>query len=90
LEWTLTGRHTDLRLVDENAFNPIHPNNELNSIEIDENDLQPLKQEESRISTVRGMTMKERDEREDVPVSIRRKNQSDSIETDESDSQPLK
>jgi hypothetical protein len=55
---TSTGKRTDIRFVNENAHDSIRRNNESESIEIDESDLQPEKQEEPRISMVRGMQTK--------------------------------
>jgi hypothetical protein len=62
MDCTSTGRHTDNRFVDENAYDPILRNNESDSNEIDENDLHMEKQDEPRISTVRGMMMDVREE----------------------------
>jgi hypothetical protein len=49
------GRHIDFAFVNENASDSIFRNDESDSIEIDESDLQSLKQDEPRISTVHGM-----------------------------------
>jgi hypothetical protein len=46
----------------ENARDSIHWNDESNSIEIDGSNPQSLKQEEPRISIVRGITMDAREE----------------------------
>jgi hypothetical protein len=74
----------------ENASDSILRNNESDSIETDERDLQPRKQEEPIISTVHGMTIDAREELENASDSILRNNESDSIETDERDLQPRK
>jgi hypothetical protein len=64
MDCTFTGRHTDIRFVDENVDDSILRKNESDSIETDERDLQLRKQEEPIISTVRGMTIDEREESE--------------------------
>jgi hypothetical protein len=63
---------TDIRFVDENASDSIHRNNEPDSIETNERDLQPRKQEESRISIFAGMTMNGREEQENANDSSER------------------
>jgi hypothetical protein len=63
---TSTDRHTDLKFVDKNAPDSIRPNSESGSIAIDESDLQREKQEEPRISTVRGMIMEVREEQKNA------------------------
>jgi hypothetical protein len=55
MDWTISGKDTDLSFVNENAEDSILRNPESDSIETDERDLQKLKQEEPRILTVRGM-----------------------------------
>jgi hypothetical protein len=62
MDCTSTGRLTDIRFVHENALGSILRNNESDSIETDERDPQQVKQEEPIISTVRGMTIDEREE----------------------------
>jgi hypothetical protein len=66
MDCTSTGRHTDIRFVHENASDSIRRNNESDSIEIDESDSQLEKQPELRISTVRGMAMDVREEKENA------------------------
>jgi hypothetical protein len=66
MDCTSTGRHTDIRFVHEKASDSIRRHNESDSIKINETALQPLKQEEPRISTVRGMTMDAREEKENA------------------------
>jgi hypothetical protein len=73
-----------------NAYDSILRNNEPDWIKTDERDLQPLKQKEPRISTVRRMTMEVREELENAFASILRNNEHDSIKTNERDSQELK
>jgi hypothetical protein len=77
----------DGREEKENASDSILRNNEPDSIEIDEKDLQSLKQSEPIISTVRGMTMDGREELENVLRSILRNNEPDSMKIDERDLQ---
>jgi hypothetical protein len=84
---TSSGRHTDFNFVDENTSNSILRNNEPDSMETDEKDLQPRKQEEPIISTVRGMTIAAKEEKTNAEDSILRNNEPDSIETDERDLQ---
>jgi hypothetical protein len=60
------------------------------SIEIDESGSQSEKQEEPRRSTVRGMTIEEREDQEKADDPIRRNNEPDSIPTDENDLQSRK
>jgi hypothetical protein len=71
----------------KNAEDSILRNNEPDSIKTDERDLQPWKQEEPIISTVRGMTMDGREKLENAHGSILRNNEPDSIKTDERDLQ---
>jgi hypothetical protein len=71
--------------VDENASDSICRDNESDLIETDERRLQPRKQEELIISTVRGMTIDGREDLENSSDSILRNNESDSIKTDEKD-----
>jgi hypothetical protein len=85
MDWTSPGRQIDISFVDENASDSILRNNESASIDTDERDLQPLKQEEPIISTVRGMTIDGREDLENAFDSILRNNESDSIKTDERD-----
>jgi hypothetical protein len=85
MDWTLPGKQTDFRFVDENAEDSILRNNEHDSIETDERELQLWKQEEPRISTFRGMTIDGREELENAEDSILRNNEHDSIKTDERD-----
>jgi hypothetical protein len=80
----------EVREDQENANDSIRLNNDPDSIEIDESDLQRLKQDEPRTSTLRGITMDGREEPENAEDSIRRNNESDSIETGESDPQQEK
>jgi hypothetical protein len=72
MNWTLPGRRTDIRLVNKNVSDSIQRNNESDSNKTDESDPQPLKQEEPRISTVRGMTMDRREELENASDLIAR------------------
>jgi hypothetical protein len=64
MDWASPGRQTDLSFVDENASDSILRNNESDSIETDERDSQKRKQEEPIISTVRGMTIDGREEKQ--------------------------
>jgi hypothetical protein len=52
---TFRGISIDLRHEDENAYDSIRINRELNSNEIDESDFQYEKQNDSRILALRGM-----------------------------------
>jgi hypothetical protein len=76
--------------LDRNFSDASRRHTECDSIETDESDLPSVKQEESRIATVREMAIDARDESENAFGSIRRNNEPDAIETDESDMQPLK
>jgi hypothetical protein len=58
--------------VNENAFDSIRRNDELDSINTDERDVQSSKQEELIISTVRGMMMDTRGESENASILIAR------------------
>jgi hypothetical protein len=69
----------------ENAKGSILRNNEPDSMETDERDLQPRKQEEPIISTIRGMMIDTREESENAEDSILRNNEPDSIKIDERD-----
>jgi hypothetical protein len=50
----------EVREEPEKADDPIHRNDEPDSIKIDERELQPRKQPKLTVSTVRGMKMDER------------------------------
>jgi hypothetical protein len=80
MDWTLLGKHTDLSSVNQNASDSILRNNESDSIKSDERDLQQLKQEEPRISTVRGITIEVREERENALDRIARTKRSAPIQ----------
>jgi hypothetical protein len=84
---TVRGMTMDGREERENAEESILRNNDPDSIEIDERDSQPRKQEEPIISTFRGMTIDGREELQNAEDSILRNHQSDSMKTDERDLQ---
>jgi hypothetical protein len=71
----------DLREEAKNAFDSILRNSESDSIEIDESDLQSLKQDEPRISTVRGVMIDVREEPQDASDSVARTKRSEPIQT---------
>jgi hypothetical protein len=85
MDYASTGGQVDIRLIDENTLDSIRRNYESDSMEIDQSDMQQLKWEESRISSLRGMPMNAREELENPEKSIHRHYESDSIETDEYD-----
>jgi hypothetical protein len=57
---------TDVSEEPKNTCDSIRPHNESDSTETDESDSQQLKQEEPRISTIRGMMMEVREEPENA------------------------
>jgi hypothetical protein len=74
----------------ENAEYSIRRNKESDSIETDENNIQPRNQEELRISIVCAMTRDAGEELKKESRSIRQNNESDSMEINESDLQSWK
>jgi hypothetical protein len=66
IDCTSTGRRIDIIFVHENVSDSIRRHNESDSIKIDEIAPQPLKQEEPRISTVRGRKLDAREEKENA------------------------
>jgi hypothetical protein len=71
MNWTLRGIRIDWSDEDENAYDSIRVNCELDSNEIDESDSQYEKHEEPRIWTVEGIIIDWSDEFENAYDSIR-------------------